>query len=357
LHILNRRSLRVIASIQTLMAIALLSMLCDFGKGDAMDRVYPVPKDRAEVKGSDWFPHVVSKLAPLEWWSYQESIDDVKREVYSSDWSFQLARQNTWEFPRFCFIMFRPSGETYVGLLRAVEQYQGAVTWLVHDNCVGAWASKGGFPRRYFHVATGGEIDKTGEGFALDPPKSDPALVQKAVADIPALCTYLEQRLALTDKIPIDFDSAWLTRQRLAQLRGEFEDFFEPGTWDVYLALKPKIYAKLFQPTSTADRPLGFGVDLSEQETLFDELEAQSNNRTAQRQEKTTLPEYPLLSRLVDIASDAIYQPKEVHSLLAEYLRAQQVVTKQKSIRGLDKLIRIAKWAEKLKVGIYFGGQ
>jgi hypothetical protein len=342
---------------RTLIVFAFLSVLCGIRTVDAMAEVRPVPKNRDELKGGDWFPYVFSELGPLEWWNYEESIEDVKRENYSSDSSFQLARQNTWEFPRFCFFMFRPSGETYVGLLRAVEQYQGEVTWLVRDSCIGASASKGGFPRRYFHVATGEEIAKRGEGFAFDPPKSDPALVKKAVTDIPALCTYLEQRLALTDKIPIDFDSAWLTRQGLAQSRGEFEDFFEPGTWDVYLALKPKIYAKLFQPTSTADRPLGFGVDLSEQEALFDELGAQSNNRNVQRKEKTTLREYPLLSRLVDIASDAIYQPKEVHSLLAEYLRAQQVVTKQKSIRGLDKLIRIAKWAEKLKVGIYFGGQ
>jgi hypothetical protein len=342
---------------RTLIIFTFLSVLRGIRTVDAMAEVRPVPKNRDELKGGDWFPYVFSKLGPLEWWTYQESIEDVKRENYSSDSSFQLARQNTWEFPRFCFFIFRPSGETYVALLRAVEQYQGAVTWLVHDNCVGAWASKGGFPRRYFHVATGGEIDKRDEDFAFDPPKSDPALVKKAVTDIPALCIYLEQRLALTEKLPIDFDSAWLTRQGLAQSRGEFEDFFEPGTWDVYLALKPKLYAKLFQPTSTADRPLGFGVDLSEQETLFDELGTQSNNRNAQRQEKTTLPEYPLLSRLADIASDAIYQPKEVHSLLAEYLRAQQVVTKQKSIRGVDKLIRIAKWAEKLKVGIYFGGQ
>jgi hypothetical protein len=103
---------------------------------------HSVPKDRGALKGGEWFPYVVSKMAPLEWWSYQESITDVKREAYTSDWSFQLARQNTGEFPRFCFSLFRPSGESYVALLRAVDEYQGGVVWQMHDNCIGAWPSR-----------------------------------------------------------------------------------------------------------------------------------------------------------------------------------------------------------------------
>jgi hypothetical protein len=90
---------------------------------------------------------------------------------------------------------------------------------------------------------------------------------------------------------------------------------------------------------------------------LFKELGAKwdTEKRSARRQ--TVLPKFPLLSRLSDIASDAVYEPNEVASLRVELFRAQQAIKERQSIRGMDNLIRIARWAAKLKVGIYFGGQ
>jgi hypothetical protein len=69
------------------------------------------------------------------------------------------------------------------------------------------------------------------------------------------------------------------------------------------------------------------------------------------------LPDYPLLSRLDDISDDAVYERGEVDALLAEYLRAQNAVKNPRALRGVDKLIRVARWAQKLGVGIYFSGQ
>jgi hypothetical protein len=90
---------------------------------------HSVPTRRNTLTGSEWFRYAVSKVAPLEWWSYQKSISDVKREEYPNDSSYQLARQNTWEFPRFCFLMFRPSVESVRALLNAVGDYEGSVAW------------------------------------------------------------------------------------------------------------------------------------------------------------------------------------------------------------------------------------
>ena len=50
------------------------------------------------------------------------------------------------------------------------------------------------------------------------------------------------------------------------------------------------------------------------------------------------------------------YEPNEGASFLVELRRAQQIVTEPRSIRGLDNLIRLARWAQKLNLGIYFGG-
>jgi hypothetical protein len=148
--------------------------------------------------------------------------------------------------------------------------------------------------------------------------------MKKAVADIPVFCTYLERRLGLQERMTTDFDPRWLTREGLAQSRGEFEEFIEPGSWTVFLARDPNTYANTFQPTSSADRSLSIGIRMS---------------------------------RFPDIASDAVYLPDEIDPLLTELLRAQHRVRKSQSIRGLDNLIRVARWAAKLKVGIYFGGQ
>ena len=316
---------------------------------------HAVPTNRSTFKGGAWFPYVIGKLAPLEWWSYQESISDVKREEYRSDWSYQLARQNTWEFPRFCFSMFRPSEESFGALLNAVKDYEGAVAWVMHDDCIGAFKAK---PTSYGMVRLPSEmspqdIEKHNQSLRQPP---DPAFIEKAVADIPVFCSYLEKRLGLTERDPQKFDPHWLTAEGLAQSKGQFEEFLEPGTWSVFLARDPDTYAKTSKPTSPKDRSLTMGIGMFQQEDLFNELGAKWNSQNAATEESPIIPGFPLLSRLSDISSDATYEPGEVASFLEELLRAQQIVKKPRSIRGLDNLIRIARWAQKLSVGIHFGG-
>lgn len=164
------------------------------------DENHRIPADRTELKGGEWFPFVLGEIAPLEWWTYQESISDVKRQDYLSDWRCQLARQNTWEFPRFCFSMFRPSEESFGALLNAVKDYEGAVAWVMHDDCIGSWKAK---PTSYGLVLlppdrsmSSEEIEKHNQSLRQPP---DPAFVEKAVADVPLFCSYLEKRLGLTE--------------------------------------------------------------------------------------------------------------------------------------------------------------
>jgi len=325
-------------------------------EGSAMTlQQHAVPTNRSTLKGGAWFPYVIGKLAPLEWWSYQESISDVKREEYRSDWSYQLARQNTWEFPRFCFSMFRPSEESFRALLNAVKDYEGAVAWVMHDDCIGAFKAK---PTSYGMVRLPSEMspqdmEKYNQSLRQPP---DPAFIEKAVADIPVFCSYLEKRLGLTERDPQRFDPRWLTAEGLTQSKGQFEEFLEPGTWSVFLARDPDTYAKTSKPTSPNDRSLSMGIGMFQQEDLFNELGAKWNSQNAATEESPIIPGFPLLSRLSDISSDAIYEPDEVASFLKELLRAQQIVKKPRSIRGLDNLIRIVWWAQKLNVGIHFGG-
>jgi len=316
---------------------------------------HSVPTNRNMLKGGAWFPYVIGKIAPLEWWSYQESISDVKREEYSSDWSYQLARQNTWEFPRFCFAMFRPSYEAFTALLNAVKDYEGAVAWVMHDDCIGAFKAKPtsqGMVRLPYSMSEQ-EIEKHNQSLRQPP---DAAFIENAVADIPAFGSYLEKRLGLTERAPQQFDPRWLTAEGLAQSKGEFEDFMEPGTWSVFLARHPDTYTKTFKPTSPTDRSLGLSMTMSEQEDLFKELAAAWNSQNGAPEESQMVSGFPLLSRLSDFTADVTYEPNEVAAFLEELRRAQQIAKERRSIRGLDNLIRIARWAQQLNLGIYFGG-
>jgi hypothetical protein len=327
-------------------------------EGSAMTpEQHAVPTNRSTLKGGAWFPYVIGKIAPLEWWSYQESISDVRREEYRSDGSYELDRQNTWEFPRFCFSMFRPSAESVRALVSAVKEYEGAVAWVVHDDCIGARKAK---PTSYGlimlppdNAMSSEEIEKHNQSLRRPP---DQAFIEKAVADIPAFCTYLEKRLGLTESGPQQFDPGWLTAEGLAESKGEFEDFLEPGTWSVFLARDPDKFAKTFKPTSPTDRSLDLSMTMSQQDDLFKELEAEWNSQNTATKDSPIIPGFPLLSRFSDVTSDAVYEPDEVASFLEELLRAQQIVKEPSSIRGLDNLIRTARWAQKLNLGIYFGG-
>jgi hypothetical protein len=325
-------------------------------EGSAMTlQQHAVPTNRSTLKVGAWFTYVIGKLAPLEWWSYQESISDVKQEEYRSDSSYQLARQNTWEFPRFCFAMFRPSLESIHALLNAVKDYEGGVAWVMHDDCIGAWKTKPAAQGmvRLPYTMSKEEVEKHNESLRQPP---DSAFIEKAVADIPVFCSYLEKRLGLTERDPRQFDPRWLTAEGLAQSKGDFEDFVEPGEWSVFLARDPDTYAKTFKPTSPVDRSVGMSFGMFQGEELFKELGAESNKNNLGRDESSVVRGFPLLSRLSDVTSDAIYQPGEVAQLLSEIHRAQQIAKGRRSIRALDNLIRVARWADQLNVGIYFGG-
>jgi hypothetical protein len=125
----------------------------------------------------------------------------------------------------------------------------------------------------------------------------------------------------------------------------------------VFLANDPEKYSKTFQKTSPEDRSLQMGIGIFAHGALFEDLGADWKQQEQIGGTGVVLREFPLMSRLSDEASDAIYEPGEIDALLIEYERAGSLIKDPKAIRGLDNLIRIAKWARRLKLGIYFGGQ
>ena len=315
-----------------------------------------IPTDRSELKGGECFAFVLSKVAPLEWWAFHETIAEVTPDRYRSESGYQSALHNTWEFPRFCFSLFRPSRESFAALLAAVEGYSSHARWWLHDgDCIGARQEKPEAIRisslSYEELAAL-DIEKHNASLRRPP---DMAFLADAMADIPTFCSYLEERLGLKEKEPQGFDPLWRTVEGLAQSRGDFEDFLDLGLWCVFLAREPRKYMTTSQATSEVDRSLGMELSLGQRDQLFEELGA---DWTAARDGETgtVIADFPLLSRFDDPTNDVIYEANEVGLFLEELRKAQQKVKGLKSIRGLDNLVRIARWAEKLTVGIYFGG-
>ena len=356
----------------------LLVMALLFVSLSALGSQHPIPKDRSALTARDWMPHVISKLAPLEWWSFASSPIELRRDDYPSDLRYELAKQDTWEFPRFCFSLFRPKPELMFSLLAAVNEYKGDVIWAMHHDCIAAFVSKPGLyapiltaedQKKFEELARNGKTfvaapfttdeqrRKFEEELARNPPHADPEFVKRAMSDVPRFSAYLEQRLGLTDNPSLDFDPHSLSREGLAASRGQFEDYWEPGDRSVFLARDPEEFARTSQPTSPVDRDLALGIGMFEEDTLLADLGADWESYHRSGTNGALVPAYPLLSRLADISEDALYGPGEVDALLAECVQAQTNVRDPQAIRSLDNLIRIARWAQKLKVGIYLGGQ
>ncbi|MBZ5504757.1 MAG: hypothetical protein LAO78_04635 [Acidobacteriia bacterium] len=322
-------------------------LVLGFGGSSAVTASHPVPKDRAALTNRDWLPHVVSKIAPLEWWSVASSSSDLRREDFPSDFEYELARADT-SFPRFCFSLFRPKPQQMDSLIAAVSAYKSDVNWVMEDDCIVAMPAMPDFTTP---PITPDEQEKL-QAMLYKVTHPDAEFVKRALADAAKLAAYIEDRLNLSGKPSLDFNPQWLTREGLAASRGQFEDYWEPGSWTVFLARKPQEYAGKSEPTSARDRPLAMGIVGYEIDALFNEL---SPGWEAFQGEGPVIPAYPLLSRFSDMAADALYEPQEVDSLLNECLQTQARVKDPQAIRVLDNMIRIARWAQKLKVGIYFG--
>jgi hypothetical protein len=332
-------------------------LVLGFGCSSAVAASHPVPKDRDTLTARDWLPHVVSKIAPLEWWSFATSSTEIRRDDYQSDYNFDLAKQATL-FPRLCFALFRPTPEMKTSLMAAVNAYKGEVIWAIDEDCISAMPGTPGAQRLTAMPMTPEERARLREERKLlpfTPLKADAEFVKRAMLDAPRLAAYIEERLGLAGKPSLDFDPQSLNREGLAASRGQYEDYWEPGSWTVFLARKPRQYDGKFEPTSTQDRPLAFGIAAYQIDALFDELSP--GWEAFQGEEGPVIPAYPLLSRLSDMTADALYERNEVDALLDECVQTQARVKTPYAIRGLDNLVRIARWAQKLKVGIYFGAQ
>ncbi len=322
-----------------------ISLVLSFGYASATTAVHRVPEDRAALTDRDWLPHVVSKIAPLEWWSFASSPSDLRREDFISDYQYEQAKSDT-NFPRFCFSLFRPKPQQMDSLIAAVRAYKGDVSWWMEDDCISA-------TREMPDLPTGSTADDEEKRHAileklLHP---DAEFIKHAMRDAPSLAAFIEARLNLGGKPSLEFDPQWLTREGLASSRGQFEDYWEPHAWKVFLVRNPQEHPGTLDPTSAHDRHLAISIAIYQVDALFDELNPGWDSFQG---EGPVIPAYPLLSQFSDMTANPTFEPDDVAAFLDECLLAQAGLKNPFALRGLDNLVRIARWAQKLETGIYF---
>jgi len=307
-----------------------------------------IPKNRESLKGGDWFPYVFSKIAPLEWWSYADFPADLHPEDFPNELRYRSALNTASLSPIFSFCFFRPNPDAYRKLLELLESHQGPVYWQKCDENVSAYRRKPRF--RGIVAISSEEIRQQLEQEKAELLTPDQDLVRRIVQDIPALCLFLEKQYGLESVPPVDFSEEWLTAEGLARCRGEFEDFMDRGTHLVCLSRDPDRYAKNLQPTSEADLQLHIGVSLPSVETL-------NAANYSEVQPATGVSQCPLLLDFPAPWDDDTYQPEQIPGLLAELRYVQNQAREPNLLRSLDNFIRVANWANKLKLGIYLSGQ
>jgi len=186
-----------------------------------------------------------------------------------------------------------------------------------------------------------------------------------AIAEIPALCQHLEGRLGLREAEPQVFGLEMLRRAIEGELpEGVLEDFLEPGMHTTWLVNEISAFEQKPGRTSERDLMLHYGIAYEEWRALFFDVLGIPNTSAAPDSETKTekelileldqqVPGYPMLSRIKGYLCDAVYSAEEARELQQECLDVRSATSDLLVLRGLDKLRRISREAQRLRLNIY----
>jgi hypothetical protein len=274
----------------------------------------------------------LSKLYPIEHWAASATPD--LRNPFA---------------PRFCWKFFRPDPDMLVRLGEVIRSYRGAVNW--------AFAAPEGNTPLCLVAAKPGSGQYAGYP-PLNPlggpltkmevePMATQDLIARALADIPNLCSHLERHLKLEDMPAKSFDPGLLAPPTAPSLETAPIDFVERGMHVAWIV----------RPDTTAGpgarRMLHFSVTDDEWRRIRAEMLNISSGLSATPRTESEV--FPLLSRIEEFES-VYFRRSEVGSLRDECLRARASTSDSLAIRGLDKLVLICNWAERVNGEILLSG-
>ena len=146
----------------------------------------------------------------------------------------------------------------------------------------------------------------------------------------------------------------------------ELTDFNDPGMHVTWLVKDAEAFEMDPGPTSEHDRILHFGLKYREWLALyFDTLGVGSKwippvtetmslaDNVMPSEFDEDITDFPMLSRICGILWDAVFEANEVEGLRQECLRVKSFATNPLALKGLDKLIQICAWAQRLNLSIF----
>jgi hypothetical protein len=305
-------------------------------------------RNRDQIEAEEWFPYVLGKLHAIEWMEFSPRPDEHDPRA-----------------PRFCWRYRQADSSAYNSIGQAVSEFDGDVLWRLDVNyqrCCIAAIGRGGAHREDSQSDSGLNAPRTSQLSALDQ-----VFLTQAMAEIPALCQHIEERLGIRNLAskPLSPEPGGPPRQQA--LPRDLEDFVEPGMHTIWLARDPAAFESGSAPTSRADRMLHFGVTDQEWQIIRSEVldpdgrkhetSATNEPRQAGRAHPSALNikvhTYPMLSRIRDYRYDVIYETEEVRVLRQECQQAMTRTSNVLALRGLEKLSRICAQAIRRGLGIY----
>ena len=264
----------------------------------------------------------LSKIAPLEQWNVS--------------W--------TRGGPRICWALFRPKQQQLEGLWGTIRSFKGQTEWHLVDNCLVPGAALVQAPGQPLVAPS-----------TAAPPRAQ--INEEGVnQDLAALASEIEMRLDLREAKQLVFSKEMLTKEGLRNSRAPFEDFQDRGLRTVYLIVKPE--PEVFEATKN-DIALHFEPKLDELEAIFGDIVgadlSQRDNGTLTDAELDKIEKiFPVLLKISHYDEGAYLNVQDVEALSRECTTLDQIVSSSKSLRGLDKLTRIANWASTKHYGVFF---
>ncbi|HEY5884084.1 MAG TPA: hypothetical protein VIT88_05320 [Pyrinomonadaceae bacterium] len=150
------------------------------------------------------------------------------------------------------------------------------------------------------------------------------------------------------------------------KLESELTDFHDPGMHVTWLVKDTDAFFLNPGPTSERDRALHFGLKYREWLALYFDVLGVGRKWNSPITESTPIPDdviisefdedipdYPLLSRINGKYHDAVFEANELEGLRQECLRVKSFAANPLAVRGLDKLIQICEWAQRLNLSIF----
>jgi hypothetical protein len=270
----------------------------------------------------------LSRLYPIEYWTVSITADTLHPFV-----------------PRFCWEFFRADPEVLGRLGHAIREYKSRVNWALGPPsgsafCLIAMRQQAQFVG-YPPIGQSTDLIATQEAGQQFAPSAE--FVDRALADVPFLCSYLEKKLGLKGLPEKSFDPRLLAPSD-PPTPDATPDFYEPG---MHVARIVFGSSTTKGPESTDKYLLHFSIREAEWREIHREiLDSGSLYRDLTRP-GTESVFFPLLSRIEETES-AYFKREEVEGLRQECLRARVVASDARVIRGLDKLILICNWAHGL---------